>query len=47
MRKPDAALNAVRNAPQIARRPEAPEALVCLALIFATFVLVFRIATIF
>ena len=43
---PDATLNAGRNARQIARRFEAPEALVCLALIVAMFALALRIARI-
>jgi hypothetical protein len=43
---PDATLNAERNAPQVTRRYEAPEALVCLALIVAMFALALRIARI-
>jgi len=46
MLEPDATLNAERNAPQIARRFETPEALVCLTLVIAMFALAFRIARI-
>jgi hypothetical protein len=46
MRKPNTALIPARNAPQAAKRFETPEELVCLALVFAMFVIAFRIASI-
>jgi hypothetical protein len=46
MLEPDATLNVERNAPQIAKRSETLEALVCLALVVAIFALAFRIARI-
>jgi hypothetical protein len=46
MRKPNTALIPARNAPQAAKRLATPEALVCLALVFAMFVIAFRIASI-
>jgi hypothetical protein len=46
MRKPNAALSAARNSPQATKRSETPEELVCLALLFAMFVIAFRIASI-
>jgi hypothetical protein len=46
MRKPKAALSAATNAPQVAKRRETPEELVCLALAFALLVLAFRIVSV-
>ncbi len=46
MRKPNAASIAAKNAPQAANRSEAPEQLVCLALLLAMSVIALRIASV-
>ena len=46
MRKPNAALIAAKSAPQAARRSDAPEQLVCLALLLAMFAIALRIASV-